>query len=86
MSNYVQFFKLHGGRFVFILVLWDPYSIIGFLCLIEPEGADPESIDYDYHRNKTIKFSSNGITCLYQKDRVYPLKDTFIIENGHLFV
>ena len=49
-------------------------------------GEPTESIDGNYHRNKTIKFWSNGITCLYRKYMVYPLKDSFTIENGLLFV
>ena len=49
-------------------------------------GEPTESIDGYYHRNKTIKFWSNGITCLFRKYMVYPLKDTFTVENGLLFV
>ena len=45
-------------------------------------GEPTESINGNYHRNKTIQFSSNDITCLYQKYMVYPLKDTFTIENS----
>ena len=53
---------------------------------VKLRGKPTESIDGYYHRNKTIKFWSNGITCLYRKYMVYPLKDTFTIENGLLFV
>ena len=49
-------------------------------------GEPTESIDGSYHRNKTIKFWSNGITCLYRKYMVYPLEDSFSIENALLFV
>ena len=49
-------------------------------------GEPTESIDGYYHRNKTITFWSNGITCLYRKYMVYPLKDIFTIESGLLFV
>ena len=52
----------------------------------ELRGEPTESIDGNNHRNKTIKFWSNGITCLYRKCMVFPLKDSFTIENGLLFV
>ena len=48
----------------------------------ESKGEPTGSIDGNYHRNKTITFWSNGITCLYRKYMVFPLKDTFTIENG----
>ena len=44
-------------------------------------GEPTENIDGNYHRNKTIKFWSNGITCLYRKYMVFPLRNTFTIEN-----
>ena len=44
-------------------------------------GEPTESIDGNYHRNKTIKYWSNGITCLYRKCMVLPLKYHFFIEN-----
>ena len=49
-------------------------------------GEPTESINGNNHRKKTIKFWSNGITCLYRKCMVFPLKDGFTIENGLLFV
>ena len=53
---------------------------------IHLRGEPTESIDGNNHRNKAIKFWSNGITCLYRKCMVFPLKDSFTIENGLLFV
>ena len=53
---------------------------------VDLRGEPTESIDGNYHRNKTIKFWSNAITCLYRTYMVYHLKDTFTIVNGLLFV
>ena len=64
-----------------------PHRKESLICGYTPLRGEPtESIDGNYHRNKTIKFWSNGITCLYRKYMVYPLKESFSIENAFLFV
>ena len=47
-------------------------------------GEPTELFDGNFHRNDTIQFWSNGITYLYRKYMVFPLRDHFIIENGLL--
>ena len=39
-------------------------------------GEPTELSDGNYHRNKTIQCWSNGITSLYQRYIVFPLRDT----------
>ena len=56
----------------------------GSCCVRQLRGEPTESIDGYYHRNKTIIFWSNVMTCLYRKYMVFPLKVDFFIENGLL--
>ena len=73
-----------------IIALWvHPYNHLEPLLkrcthrATEALSSEPtESIDGNNHQNKTIKFWSNGITRLYRKCMVFPLKDSFSIENG----
>ena len=44
-------------------------------------GDPTELCDRNYHRNKTIQFWSNGITSLYRKYMVFPLKYNSSTEN-----
>ena len=45
----------------------------------EPKGANPQRVSTEIIIEIT---QFKGITCLYRKYIVYPLKDSFSIENG----
>ena len=67
-----------------IIALWvHPLTQTHYICsgCCPLRGEPTESIDGNYHRNKTIQCWSNGITSLYRRYMVFPLRNTFTIEN-----
>ena len=57
------------------------------ICRVDYGALRPkptELCDGNYHRNKTIQCWSNGITSLYQRYMIFPMRDSFTIENGLL--